>query len=142
MNTLRASRQSEYRRVKTRKQKYLAGRRAARRVSPTHSSKANYILARLNTVRRAIAALPGDNTSTGRTPTLGALQAYANYLVQQAQADAQLSRSQTRTATPGAVARTTLKVVRAPSSARRRAAAAAQVQSTQRTVDAERALMA
>lgn len=143
MNTLRASRQSEYRKVKTRRQKYFAARRAARRVRPPHNSKVRPLLIRLAVVRRALAALATRKGCSKPLSLLSRLHTYEGHLAQQVKVDALLRRKQAPgPIATGAVSKLTLKRVGVGSFALHRAAAVAHAQSARRMLGAERALSA
>lgn len=143
MNTLRASRQSEYRKVKTRRQRYLAARRAARRVRLPHNSKVRPLLARLGVMRRALttSGTPGDCSTP--LSLLSRLRVYEEHLAQRVKADAFLGQKRAPVpVTTGAVSRLTLKRVGASSPALRRTAAAAHTQSVRHMLRADRTLSA
>lgn len=143
MNTLRAFRQSEYRRVKVRQQKYLAARRAARRAPPQRKSNLRPLLARLNATRRAMMALVALRGADEVSPVLSKLQMYEKRLAQQIKADVSSnSGRRPQTAVSGTVTRTTFKQVQVGSSALERAAAATHARSTRHMFTAERALSA
>lgn len=143
MNTLRASRQSEYRKVKTRRQKYFAARRAARRARLPHNSKVRPLLARLDVVRRTLMALAARKGSSKPLSLLSSLQTYEEHLAQRVKVDAFLGQNRAPIpATSGAVSRLTLKRAGVGSSALRRTSAVAHAQSVRRMLGAERVLSA
>lgn len=143
MNTLRAFRQSEYRRVKVRQQKYLAARRAARKVPPQRKGNLRPLLARLRATQRAMTALVAGRGADEVSPALSNLQMYEKRLVQQIKASVSSNNGRRpHTAVSGALTRTTLKQVRVGSSVRERVAAATHACSIRHMVTAERALSA
>ena len=140
MNTLRASRQNEYRKIKTRRQKYFAARRAARRVRLPHNSKAGGLLARLAVVRRALTAAVRKRSSKP-LPLLSNLQTYEEHLARRVKVDALLQQKRAPIpTTTGAVSRLTFKRADARSPVLRRAAAATHAQSVRHMLGAERVL--
>jgi hypothetical protein len=143
MNTLRAFRQSEYRRIKARQQKYLAARRVVRGTLSTQNSNLRPFLARLGAAQRVIAGLAFRQNANKASLPLNALQTYTRRLTQQIRADA-LSSSGRRhgTAPTGATTQTTFKSARAGSPAEERITAATHVRSTRHMFAAERALSA
>lgn len=141
MNTLRASRQSEYRLAKVRHQKYLAARRAAKATIACHrNSNLRPLLVRLDATQRAMAALIARGDSYKTPLVVSRLQMYERRLIQQVRSDVSSNTGRRLpVASAGAVTGVAFKQVQASSSRRGRVAAATHVRSARQMFVAERA---